>query len=118
MSDDAEVIPLRPELAEGDAPVRTRPRPPFCAHRSTELDVEARRVYCRTCGREVPAFDAMLELAREFERWLEQRDAAKREARRYQAELEDVKRELRNAKSRRRAQRKRADELAPRRRGA
>lgn len=109
----ADVVPLFP-VAEGDPPLTTRPRPPYCAHQSTELDTEARRVYCRTCGREVDAFDALHTLAESSERFQQHRETAAREARRAQAELEEVKRELRNAKGRVRRQRQ-ADELAERR---
>lgn len=113
--DVADVVPLRPELEEDDAAVRTRPRPPFCPHKSTTLDTEARRLYCRSCGREVDPFDFLVKLAHDFERHLEARDAAKRDADRAYRELEEVKRELGNAKARRRRARARTDELAERR---
>lgn len=117
MSDEdlepADVVPLFP-AAEGDPPLTTRARPPYCAHQSTELDTEARRVYCRTCGREVDAFDALHTLANSSERFQQHRAQAEREARRAYSELELVKRELRNAKSRVRRQRQ-TDELAARR---
>ena len=37
-----------------DVPVRDQARKPFCLHRHVELDHDARRVYCRDCGREGP----------------------------------------------------------------
>jgi hypothetical protein len=101
------VVDLVPRDRDADAPVRTRPRRPgkrLCLHYRVELDHDVRRVYCRDCEQEVDAFDALTLLARDFERWTVSRDRAHRETRQAQAILDEVKRELRNAKARRRRQ--------------
>lgn len=95
---EAEIIPLRPGV--GDEPIRTLARPPFCDHAQTELDAEAQRVYCQKCGREVPAFDALLRLAEQFERYANARDHAMRQAESAEEDLADVERRLKNAKAR------------------
>lgn len=100
----AEVIVLRPGAdVEDDArPLATGERPGFCLHRLTRLEQEARRVYCRECGREVPAFDVLWDLAREWERYIEGRLMAKRRLASVEERLADLERAERNAKNRRR----------------
>lgn len=103
--DGGEVIRIHPgaEKLEHDAPVTTRPRDRskgFCQHARVELDTDVRRVYCRDCGDEVPAFDHLLWLARHFERYVSRVKEAKREAEMRERSLEEVKREERNAKAR------------------
>ena len=105
---DAEVVELFPdaEAIDHDQPLRLVRKEGFCSHRRVELVSDSRRVFCRDCAAEVDAFDALLDIARVPERYIESRKAAKREARRAHSELDEVKRELRNAKARlRRAQR-------------
>lgn len=99
----ADVVELFP--TDDDAPVRSRESDVeeavrFCRHLHVELDHEARRVYCRGCGREVPAFSYLATLAFDFERHSRSRDHAQREAERARRDLDDVKRQVRNAKSR------------------
>lgn len=81
MSDDvldpAEVARLWAELADhdDDAPVhRDHARGP-CSHGLVRLDPDAKRVYCRECGREVSAYDFLDKLAGEWHRWQRARDA-------------------------------------------
>lgn len=95
------VIALRQRTPDDDAPVRTRKakRAPFCRHLQVELDHNVRRVFCADCKAEVPAFDALHMLAHEFERWTDHRDRAEREARAAQTTLDDLKRQVRNAKA-------------------
>jgi hypothetical protein len=107
--DDAEVIALRPgiEKLELDAPLRTKdprhdPGKRYCMshERRVELDVRARRVYCRDCGEEVPAFDYIERLARDFERYLSRMKEARRETEYREKKVEDLKREEANARAR------------------
>lgn len=114
MSDDgAEVIQLRPgqDQTDDDRPLATGPRPDrYCGHRRTELANEERRVYCRDCGREVPAFDVLKMLASDTERWISHRREAERRAKVAQGHLDDLLRDERNAKSRRRTWKRREPE--------
>lgn len=117
MSDrrDADVVPLFPgaDQTDDDAPVRNKPRTSPVAGGcigpclKVELDGDARRVYCRVCGNETPAFDYLTNLAREFERYTGSRKEAQRRAKVAQANLDELERKERNAKARvRKAERK------------
>lgn len=76
------------------------------------MDAQARRVYCRDCGSEVPAFDHLEVLARAHEAYLDARNEAQRQAVRAREQLESLKRQIVNAKSRlRRAEVKRESDL-------
>lgn len=110
-NEDAVVIPLRPgqDATDDDRPLSSAPREPFCAHRRTELRNSERRVYCRACGREVPAFDVLSDLCRDWERFIEGRQEAERRRAVALANLEDLLRDERNAKGRIRNARRRAD---------
>lgn len=100
MSEDADVIQLVPKGDE-DAPVRRKrdPQKRWCAHWHTSLNETARRVYCRDCDAELDAFDVLLMLSQHWERYESSRDDMKAQAKRAQAELEDLKRKVRNAKA-------------------
>ena len=104
MADDsAEIVELRPgfDAEDDDRPLKSVPRPsPYCSHYRTELRSEERRVYCRDCGREIPAFDVLQTLARSHERWINQRREAERRAKVAAAALEALSRRERNAKAR------------------
>lgn len=112
----AEVIPLRPQYDshdshDGQRPLATGPRPKeWCQHRQTILTAESRRVHCADCKREVPAFDALMDLAQDWERLIEWRKVAAKRRKQAEAELAEITRELRNAKNRRRNARKREPE--------
>lgn len=82
-----------------DAPVRSAPRRGFCVCRNYVVDHRVRRVFCRECGEEVPAFDALARFARDLERHERLRDAAHAAARDAQQKLDDLKRQIRNAKA-------------------
>jgi FtsZ-binding cell division protein ZapB len=110
----ADVVELKPRSTDDDAPVRARPRErprKFCRCVRFELDEGDRRVYCRDCGKEKPAFDALMVFRHEFEKWKETRDRAKSEAKGAQARVEELKREERNIKARLRTAKKREREL-------
>jgi len=90
---------------DGDPPVSTRARDPdkrYCRHRSAELDTTARRVYCRACGDELDAFEYLLDLARNWERYDRTVKDAKARAKSATKELDDLRRQVRNAKAQRR----------------
>lgn len=89
---------------EDTSPIRRRvvDRRGYCGHRHFVIDEDARTTKCDDCGAEVDAFTALAALCHELERWASHRDRLKADAKRAAAELEDVKRELRNAKARRR----------------
>jgi len=99
----ADVVQLFPEVGDRDAPITKRPKEPGrrpCRHNRTEIDEEKRRLECRDCGAEVPAFDFLLKLSREDGRWREARDAAERAARIAKGQLEDLERKEKNARAR------------------
>lgn len=107
MTEDEEfapVIALRPAQGDEDAdrPLASRPRPSWCHHTKFWLDREAQRAYCRDCGREVPAFDVLVDLCRDWERFAEGRREARRRMTVAHESLEILLRDERNAKSRRR----------------
>lgn len=112
--DGAEVIVLRPgaEVEDEQRPLATSERPedrPWCMHRLTRLDTEARRAYCRECGREVPLFDVLHALARDWERYIEGRMMALRRRNVVEESLRDLERQEANAKARIRNAKRRAD---------
>lgn len=87
---------------EDDAPLRRIHRVGYCGHRQVRLDRDARRVFCKACGREVDPFEVLNHLAWDHERYEQARAQVRRELAQAEQELADVKRELRNAKARRR----------------
>lgn len=105
--DGAEIIDLFPgaEKTDADAPLRTRPRDPdarevYCRHLRLELDMKPRRVYCRDCAQEIPAFDALNTLRGEWESYVTARRTAKRQARAANERLAELQRQERNVKAR------------------
>jgi hypothetical protein len=118
MADLIELFPgKKGEQSDQEAPVRTCGRDleaePSCRHMRVELHHESRRVYCVDCGREVPAFDHLIKLAGEWEKYKHHRDRARADAKRAQARLDDIKRQEANAKSRLRSGRKRLTSADP-----
>jgi hypothetical protein len=105
MTDEAKVVPLFGE-GDRDAPITakprdpSRPRPRKCSCKRTEIDTDHRRLVCRDCGQLVDAFDFLVKLGREDNRWREARDAAKREARLAEQRRDDRLREETNARAR------------------
>jgi hypothetical protein len=103
-SEGAEVIVLHPD---GDAEhreliVHRDRKPRRCLHRRFVLDAAAHKVLCRDCEAEIDPWGALDRIAREPERWVEQRKTAEREARRVRANLDELLRLERNAKARKR----------------
>jgi hypothetical protein len=72
----------------------------YCLHRRTELDTKSQRVYCRDCESEVTAFDTLLRLAREPERWIWHRKDAERRANTAEESLRVLLKIEANAKAR------------------
>lgn len=102
----AEVIELRPgQDSEDDARhiVRERRKLTGCRHGKVRLDPDARRVYCRGCDLEIPAYDYIVTLAADWERYIANRREAERRMKVAHAHLSDLLRDERNAKSRRRS---------------
>lgn len=94
-------------VADEQRPVAKDPREPWCSHKRVRLS-EARRVYCRDCKREVPAFDVLEDLAHDWERYMHTREDAQKRSKTAQANLIELLRLERNAKSRVRSALKRA----------
>lgn len=95
-----DVVPFVPR---DDAPVRRRRpvvRKRYCRHLRTELEETSRRVYCADCEEELDAFDVLVTLAHEFERYESARDEAKRLAKQARKGLDELLRQERNAKAR------------------
>lgn len=99
MADGLKVI-VGGNEGEGDPPIRRRTRTSFCAHRHSELDESARRVYCADCKEEVDAFGVLLNLARHRERYVGSIKRARSDARQAGQRLDEVKRMERNARAR------------------
>ena len=103
MADDfADVVPIHPDrdLEDDDAPVHRGDRPPFCMHRKVRLDEQARRLYCRECDQEVPAFDFVKTLASDWDRYVRHRKEAQRRAEAAHIRLDEILRLERNARAR------------------
>lgn len=121
MSDEPEEPPLAPvvriragvDLTDEEPPLAEHRRDPgeepFCNHWRLETHRESRRVYCRDCKREVPAFDALEEIRRHWDRFIIARNEAERRAGVARANLEELLRAEANAKARIRNARKRGD---------
>lgn len=115
MTDDgddlAPVIKIRPglDLKDADRGLTTAiaEKRSWCAHDRTRLDQECRRVFCCDCEREVPAFDALWNIAKDWERHIMWREEAVRRLRVADQAAADAERVERNAKSRARAALKR-----------
>jgi hypothetical protein len=67
----------------------------YCTHSAWMLDESSRRVNCRRCGREVDAFQVLLELQREEHALLFSRHLNRQE----EAKLIETKKQLANAKA-------------------
>lgn len=94
-------------IADEQRPVAKDERQPWCRHKRVRL-TEARRVYCRDCKREVPAFDVLDDLAHDWERYMHTREDAQARSKTAQANLTELLRLERNAKARVRAAGKKA----------
>lgn len=94
-----------------ERPLDRRPRDaePYCQHWRLSLDHDVERVYCRDCKREVPAFKALEELARHWDRFIVGRKEAERRMLIARENLAELLRAEANAKARTRAARKRGD---------
>jgi hypothetical protein len=90
---------LLPVAQEDERILATIERPP-CLHRRSDLDRDARRIYCRDCKSELDAFDVLLRLAREREQWRAEGDAIRAKTIRAERLLEETERQLANAKRR------------------
>jgi hypothetical protein len=101
----AEIIELRPgqDRADDDRHMVREPRKyGQCRHKKIRLDEQQRRAYCRDCETEVPAFDYLWTLAFDWEQFIQGRQEAERRMKVARANLDELHRDERNAKSRRR----------------
>lgn len=105
---DVHVLHSTDDVSDEQMPVTFRKldRPKCVTHKRVELDERSRRVYCKDCGEEVPAFDVLMEWARDFEWARHRRLDANRRATTARSNLADLERMERNAKSRLRNLRK------------
>lgn len=103
---------------EGSPVIRTADVKPterrYCGHDHLELIERDRAVMCSDCGAAIDAFTALCKLASEWERHAAWTRAVEAERRRAEEKLAEVKRELANAKARRRSAVKRGDLPPPR----
>lgn len=90
-------------------PVRHTPRPAYdaCRHKRTWIDTGARKLTCRDCDVEVDPIDVLSMLAGDREFYVNQARYLRRDVKRVTAELRELERQERNAKSRIRNARKR-----------
>jgi hypothetical protein len=70
-----------------------------CQHKRVQLDVEARTASCAECGAVRDPFDALVALAGRLENYKGWGERYRAEAQRAADELEDLKRQVRNAKA-------------------
>lgn len=88
------------QIADDARPVARMPRESYCRHRRVRLAGESRRVYCRDCEREVPAFDVLDDLAFDWETYMHTREDAQKRAKTATENLTELLRLERNAKGR------------------
>lgn len=72
----------------------------WCPHTRTRLDAESRRVFCRGCGDEVDAFSVLVDIAREGDRLLADRDHLRNQIAILEGKVADLKAEERRVKGR------------------
>jgi hypothetical protein len=110
----APVVRIRPgvDLTDEERPLARKPRKPdelYCRHWRLELDHEQELVFCRDCGRQVPAFHALEELHRHWDRFIMGRQEAERRMEVARMNLADLERREANAKARIRNAERRGD---------
>lgn len=71
----------------------------YCRHHNTVLATSTRKVYCADCNELLDTFDVLRDLVYEVEKWRHAIAAAEAEAKRKQAKLAEIKRELTNVQS-------------------
>lgn len=79
--------------------INPMPATRVCRHLRVKLDERTRKVLCAECDAERDPFDALLVLADNLDRYKHWRARYKRERTAAAAELEDLKRQVRNAKA-------------------
>lgn len=102
MDEPGKVYPLfrNAEEVDREQPVTLNPESRRCTHRTSRLDVNARRVYCRKCNVELDPFTVLDQFAREYEHHREGVETVRRERKRLSAVVEELKREERNVRAR------------------
>jgi hypothetical protein len=93
-----------------ELPVRTAPHTRSCPHRRTYVSREARTLKCRDCGVDVDPIETLAELASGHEHLMRSRRYLRGEIDRQREQLDRLKRDERNAKSRIRGARRRRDD--------
>lgn len=98
---EAVVIAFAPRGRDDDRVICQTPRPrrSSCRHSHLEVDASIRKVFCVDCEEEVDPIDALNTLAYECDRYVHSRDRLEREAKQASVTLEDLKRQVRNAKA-------------------
>lgn len=95
------VVEFHPrEPTDDDRMLHTRGHQRWCLCRRFELDLGTQRVFCKDCGREVPAFEALADVARRHEALIWERKRCESEAKRVAELLATVRRLEHNAKAR------------------
>jgi hypothetical protein len=74
----------------------------FCPHHHTRLEPNSRRVFCRDCGDELDAYEVLSNIAHDGDRIEQHRDQLRNQVASLEARVEELKREERNAKGRKR----------------
>lgn len=97
MSDGVIVrLPWAPDAGGMDDVPLTRVKHRWCAHRSLRLDPTSRRVYCKACGLEVDAFEALDKFAKDYDRYCVALDRLRDEEQQRRAGIEELRRERAN----------------------
>jgi len=78
----------------------TRRRGKHCLHRATEVCGEERIVTCKTCGATLDPIEVLVMMAGYRERLMFENKHARDQRDRVRAELEELKRDVRNTKAR------------------
>jgi hypothetical protein len=71
----------------------------FCKHMQIEYCVSQRTLRCRTCGADLDPFDTIAAVFADWERWKSWAAALKRDAEKAKRDLDDLKRQIKNAKA-------------------
>lgn len=96
---DLHVLYPPPDEHDDDTPA-TKQEHDSCLHRKVRLDTEARRVFCRDCGREVDPFTVIQSWASDWTRITNWRAEAERRRARAADRLTEILRVEKNARAR------------------
>jgi hypothetical protein len=98
---DAIIIDLKDHTPSVEFPATRKPtvRPRWCLH-SFVIDEKERTVHCKRCDADIDPFDAILYLAKRWDRVREATEHYASEQKRLEVSVADLQRQERNTKAR------------------